>query len=233
MEGLKVLEHERQRILLTSQLAEGYGATARNISENFNNHKERFIEGKHYHLLQGESLKLFKSEYDNIVVAPNVNKLYLWTEKGALRHAKILDTNKAWEVYEELEDTYFKVKEQLPSSIEDLIILQAESVKELKGEVVSTNKRMDKLADKVDNQITLEHPKQRVIQASVNQRIVSLLGGKLTEEYKAFSKKYFSAIHKDIKDRFGVTSYKDIKLKDYQNACNYIQNWIAPVNILM
>ena len=37
--------------------------------------------------------------------------LYLWTERGASRHCKILDTEKAWEQFDHLEDTYFRVKE--------------------------------------------------------------------------------------------------------------------------
>lgn len=39
---------------------------------------------------RGDDLKTFKSEYGNSVVAENINKLYLWTEKGALLHAKFL-----------------------------------------------------------------------------------------------------------------------------------------------
>lgn len=37
--------------------------------------------------------------------------LYLWTEKGALLHAKSLNTDKAWEVYDYLVDFYFRAKE--------------------------------------------------------------------------------------------------------------------------
>jgi hypothetical protein len=36
---------------------------------------------------------------------------YLWTQKGTARHAKILSTEKAWDVFEELEDTYFRVQQ--------------------------------------------------------------------------------------------------------------------------
>lgn len=35
----------------------------------------------------------------------------MWTDRGAARHAKILDTDEAWEVYEELEENYFNLKE--------------------------------------------------------------------------------------------------------------------------
>ena len=35
--------------------------------------------------------------------------LYLWTKRGCARHAKILTTEKAWQVFEEFEDAYVRV----------------------------------------------------------------------------------------------------------------------------
>lgn len=43
-----------------------------------------------------------------------VSKAYFWTEKGALLHAKSLNTDKAWQVYDYLVDFYFRAKEQEP-----------------------------------------------------------------------------------------------------------------------
>ncbi len=58
-------------------------------------------------------MRAFKREVNDIpLVAPNVNQLYLWTERGANRHCKILDTPKAWEQFDNLEETYFLVREQ-------------------------------------------------------------------------------------------------------------------------
>uniref|UniRef100_UPI001F5A33EA ORF6N domain-containing protein n=1 Tax=Bacillus cereus group sp. BfR-BA-01489 TaxID=2920358 RepID=UPI001F5A33EA len=49
-----------------------------------------------------------KRKVDNIYLVPNnVNQLYLWTERGASRHCKILDTDRAWEQFDYLEETYF------------------------------------------------------------------------------------------------------------------------------
>lgn len=62
--------------------------------------------------MQGEDLRLFKDRVtDSPLVGKNANQLYLWTERGANRHCKILDTDKAWEQFDNLEETYFKVKE--------------------------------------------------------------------------------------------------------------------------
>jgi hypothetical protein len=112
MNELKVIEQNNQRVLLTSQLAKSYRTDSNNIKNNFMNHKQRFDQGKHYFILQGDELKEFKNQVNNIDLVPkHTASLYLWTERGALRHAKILDTDKAWEVYEQLEDTYFKIQQ--------------------------------------------------------------------------------------------------------------------------
>lgn len=112
MKTLTPVEFNDQRILTTEQLAEVYGTEANNIKNNFNNHQDQFIEGKHYYLLQGEDLRAFKNQVNDIdLVSKHTAALYLWTERGASRHCKILDTEKAWEQFDNLEDTYFRVKE--------------------------------------------------------------------------------------------------------------------------
>ena len=109
MNELQVIEKNGKRVLLTSQLAESYGTTADVIQRNFSRNKERYVEGKHFYCLAGIELKEFKAT-GQIDVLPNINKLYLWTEKGALLHAKSLGTDKAWEVYDYLVESYFNKK---------------------------------------------------------------------------------------------------------------------------
>jgi len=76
--------------------------------------KKKYIEGKHYICLTGEALTQFKDQVGNSdLVGKRASSLYLWTEKGALLHAKSLNTDKAWEVYDYLVDFYFRAKEVL------------------------------------------------------------------------------------------------------------------------
>lgn len=112
MQELQVIEIRGQRVLLTRQLAEAYGTERQIISNNYTRNKKRYIEGKHVIVLEGEHLKQFKASHqidDNLKYAHN---LYLWIEKGALLHAKSLNTDKAWEVYDYLVDFYFRVQGQ-------------------------------------------------------------------------------------------------------------------------
>lgn len=119
-------------------------------------------------------------------------------------------------------------QQQLPQTVEEMIIAQANSMLKFKSEV---NTKFSSLEHKVDNQITLDHGKQRTLQKAVGKRVIELLNGTDTDDYRKYSKKYFAACYRDIKDRFGIPSYKDVKTKDYESALNYIRNWIAPVNI--
>lgn len=109
--AIQVIEQQGVRVLTTAQLAECYGTDTTTIKQNFNNNKRRYEEGKHYVLLKGADLQAFKNEVENFdLVKKNASALYLWTERGALLHAKSLNTDKAWEVYGELVETYFRAQ---------------------------------------------------------------------------------------------------------------------------
>lgn len=109
--NIQVIEQQGVRVLTTAQLAECYGTDTTTIKQNFNNNKRRYEEGKHYVLLKGADLQAFKNEVENFdLVKKNASALYLWTERGALLHAKSLNTDKAWEVYDQLVETYFRAK---------------------------------------------------------------------------------------------------------------------------
>lgn len=112
MERLQVIEKNGERVLLTSQIAESYGTTAKVISNNFIRNQERYTEGKHFYCLEGEVKREFCNRHQ-IEDGSKATKLYLWTEKGALLHAKSLGTDKAWEVYDYLVESYFKKVEKI------------------------------------------------------------------------------------------------------------------------
>ena len=102
------IEQEGQRVLLTSQLAESYATTPEIISNNFNRNRARYEAGKHYFVLEGDALRKFKANHQFDEQLKFSTKLYLWTERGALLHAKSLNTDRAWEVYDRLVETYFR-----------------------------------------------------------------------------------------------------------------------------
>jgi phage antirepressor YoqD-like protein len=111
MNKLSVIEHKNQRVLTTQQIAEAYETDILRIRQNYVKNQERYQEGKHFYKLTGEALKEFKKQVAKSDLVKQAAHLMLWTEKGALLHAKSLNTDKAWEVYDQLVETYFKARE--------------------------------------------------------------------------------------------------------------------------
>lgn len=190
--NLTVIEHRSQRVLTTSQLAESFGTDTRRIAENFNANKDRYKAVKHYSLLEGETLKDFKNEYGNSVVASTANKLYLWTEKGAWLHAKSLNTDQAWEAYEKLVDEYYSIVQTKPQS--QLEILQA-SINQL----VEQERRMTQI-------------EQRLIETEKKQDgITEILSLNPTD----WRKKVNSIINKIAQAHGGHDSYQHFRNESY------------------
>lgn len=111
-----IISHLNQKIaptseMTTAQLAEFYETNVDNLQANFRNNRTRFIESKHFFRLEGELLRVFKRETkDFSFAADNRNVLYLWTKRGCARHCKSVGTDRAWEVFELLEDNYFNAE---------------------------------------------------------------------------------------------------------------------------
>ena len=139
-QNLVPVEHREQRVLTTAQLAEFYGCPADNIKRNFNRNRDRFVDGKHFFKLEGDELRSFRKDFPEAedeplrdfmtncqsqnlrgtICHPQISSktrtLYLWTERGAARHAKMISTDKAWEVFEALEDCYFRRQKVVPAA---------------------------------------------------------------------------------------------------------------------
>ncbi|MDC5112811.1 ORF6N domain-containing protein [Acinetobacter baumannii] len=111
---ISVINYKAIPVVTTEMLADLYGTENIRIQQNHLRNLERFVEGKHFFKLVGEELRNFKKALTSLkIVSPNARALTLWTERGAARHAKMLDTDQAWEVFEQLEDCYFHRKDIL------------------------------------------------------------------------------------------------------------------------
>lgn len=226
MENLSVTEYKDIRVLTTQQIAEAYGADNKTISYNFNHNKDRYTEGKHFILLEGDELRAFREIHD---LPSNLNKLYLWTEKGAFLHAKSLNTDVAWEVYDRLVDDYFTKKED---------VLQGLS-QELQA-VIVVDKRVTKIEKRVDhleNDIPLYGAEADELCNHVKRRGIEILGGKNSKAYKdsKIRTAVYTDIYNQIKREFGLyddkgryKSYKALKRRYIYDAHEVIDAYVLP-----
>ena len=149
MNELTVLEHNSIRVMTTEQLAEVYGCRAIHIQQNFKNNRARFVEGKHYFKLEGADLKAFKDSLENIesVVGSRAPSLILWTKQGAVRHSKMLGTERAWDVFDELEESYFNPMRNITP--EEFLLYSAQRMVEQAKAIKAANARIDKVDERL------------------------------------------------------------------------------------
>lgn len=114
-ESISLIVHQNIPVITTELLAQLYGTDVKNIQNNYARNADRFVPGKHFFKIEGEELRELKhrpSLSGSVKIARNVRSLILWTERGAARHAKMLETDQAWDVFEKLEDCYFNQQEK-------------------------------------------------------------------------------------------------------------------------
>jgi len=112
VESLTPVAYRGKPVITTEVLAAVYGTAATNIRTNHAANTDRFIEDKHFFKVVGDDLRVLKDKGSFAdLVEKRARHLILWTERGAARHAKMLDTDQAWDVFEKLEDAYFRPRE--------------------------------------------------------------------------------------------------------------------------
>lgn len=211
MNNLQITEYKNIRVLTTQQIAEAYGSDTRVISNNFNRNKERYIEGKHYICLEGEELKDFKTNHQ-FDESSRINKLYLWTEKGAFLHAKSLNTDTAWEVYDRLVDNYFNKKK--PMSPVEMMRIQLGMIDDHEGRIADLEQNM-----------TIDYGQQMSLGDIVNRVVVDALGGKDSNAYHEIGRKVFAECNRDLKHYFNVNARNNVPKKKFDEAVDYVKNW--------
>lgn len=233
MNSPTVTEYKDIRVLTTQQIAEAYEADPQIITNNFNRNKDRYKEGKHFIALTGEEKAEFiKKNQNDFSSYAKAKAIYLWTEKGAFLHAKSLNTDKAWEVYDHLVDTYFAVKK--PLSQLEILQQSVEILNRHDQEIKQIDTRMDKL----EFDIPLYGSEADELSNHVKRKGVSVLGGKQSEAYKDSNirSKVYRDIYDQIKREFGLyaddgkpKSYKALKRKYIADAHDVVDCYEPPM----
>lgn len=226
MNELAVTEYKEIRVLTTQQIADAYGTDTQIVTNNFNRNKDRYVEGKHYICLTGDEKADFINKNQNDFSSfTRAKAIYLWTEKGAFLHAKSLNTDKAWEVYDHLVDTYFNRKKPLTT---------AEQIKLIAQGNMELGERVDKVEDKLsnlENDTPLYGCEIDEVQKHVRKKGVEVLGGKDSEAYRDGSvrSQVYSDIYNQLKREYGcVSSYKSIKRKYVDAVHVFIDRYEPP-----
>ena len=214
MKDMYPVDYNGVRVLTTEQLAQAYECEPQRIKQNFNNNKDHFKEGKHFFKLEGEALSDLRVENIDLQISPMTRCLYLWTRRGASRHCKMLGTEKAWEMYDNLEENYFNPPQKKMTAAEILSGMAEELVKqerrtarlEMRQEQSEENLKI--LHSRMDtfNGVGTDEDKRQKLNSMV-RAFTHKAGLRFDEGWRNFTHAYNTAFHTNV--NLSITNYKE------------------------
>ena len=195
----ELINIEAKNTLTSLEVAEITGKDHKNILADIRDEISKLGEERGRLIFQ-------RSYYTNL--QNKQQPMFLLNYKGVLQLGARYNAETRFKLIEKIEQL------QKPMTVEDMIIMQANEMKSVKH-------RIDVVENKVDNEIRIDHAEQRKLQKAVSIRVYQRL-----DVINSDKNLMFPAIYRDLKDRFGIASYRDLKRKDLTEALAYVQNWI-------
>lgn len=219
---VEMKEYEGLRVVTAWDIAKVHNREVKRINEIFKNNIDKFILKEDYFFLTpNEFSGSFKTAQN--FIPNNVKEIPLFTESGYLMLVKTFTDDLSWDIQRQLVKTYFRFKEtQKTMTLPQQLLAQAQCLVEM-------DNRITVVENKVDNEIRVNSGEQLRITKAVKRRVCQRID--LSVDLIGKDKFMYQAIYRDLKDRFGVASYKDIKRKDLTDCLNYISTWIEPFEI--
>lgn len=230
MNDLTPIENQGQRVLTTEQLAELYGASADRIADNFKKNRNKFVEGIHFFKLEGIELKDFKDRgLNSPLVGKNAKSLILYTKRGAARHSKMLGTDKAWDVFDSLEENYFNPQAQLPQTPEEKLALTME----VTHRAVENITKLDTRVTDLEQNVSVAPGEYNYISRQVNKAVSQYFAVhhmKLDNKQRAL---FYRDINRGLNEYIGIKTRTQLRKKDFDKADEFIANWQPSTATLM
>ena len=215
-------------VTTSNRVAEELGVNHKDLLDKIDGYIEKFTKAESSALVEEFYIPSFYTVDGNFKKYRN----YLITKKGIAQLvggysaavSKAFELNVAYINEFERMENYIKDNENpfKNLSFQQMMIMTLQEQEKIAD-------RVDIIESKVDNEIRVDNGEQRKIQKAVGTRIYQRID--IVPQLAENKKFVFQALYRDLKDRFGVASYRDIKRKDLTDCLEYISTWIEPVDL--
>jgi hypothetical protein len=131
MSNISPVEYNSQIVVTTQQIASEHSMQVKVVNQKFRRNKKHFVINQDYFELSKDMVtncdhlsKMFYHESDI---------LFLFTDSGYLKFVKTINDEKAWNIYNHLIESYFKIK-RLNNAEKHFLAKTKENRKSLTGE---------------------------------------------------------------------------------------------------
>lgn len=112
---------EDKKAMLVKDIASIHNKPIKAINQAINMNRSRFKDGIDVIDLKIESESIKLTEFFNKQQIANSNNIYMLSERGYAKLLKILEDDKAWDIYDELVDNYFNMRQAIKTDNKALV----------------------------------------------------------------------------------------------------------------
>lgn len=153
------------------------------------------------------------------ITAINESGLYSLILSSKLSSAKKF---KKWITSEVLPSIRKKGSYQKPLSTQEMMRIQLGMIDDVSDRVT-----------KLENTMNIDYGQQHSLSELISSRVIELVGGKKSNAYREIGRKVFTEINHDYKDYFNVNARGNTPRLKYEEAVEYVKNWIPSTNTMM
>lgn len=146
-----------KKAMLVKDIAKIHGKELRQINQAINMNRKRFKDGIDVVDLLNQSDGFRKFAAENGLIGSNrTQHVYLLSERGYAKLLKILDDDKAWDIYDKLVDNYFNMRVTIKNNEPSLVQQRRLSIMEDNAATRKAN-IMYKIAMQTESQSSKQH----------------------------------------------------------------------------
>ncbi len=153
------------------------------------------------------------------VTAINESGLYSLVLRSKLPNAKKF---KKWVTSEVLPSIRKTGSYQKPLSTQEMMRIQLGMIDDVSDRVTN-----------LENTMNIDYGQQHSLGELISSRVIELVGGKKSNAYKEIGRKVFLEINHDYWDYFNVNARGNTPRLKYEEAVEYVKNWIPSTNTMM
>ena len=218
---------ENKKAMLVKDIATIHGRPVKAINQAINMNRARFKDGIDVIDLKIESGSIKLTEFFNRQQIANSNNIYLLSERGYAKLLKILEDDKAWEIYDELVDNYFNmryvIQKQDSYMITDPVQRAKRWIEEQEEHQVKLAMAKQETKDIQDN-TPISSKDYQVLSRKIGQKLDRYLS-----QHQIYNKNQVALLRWDLNNAIlkaaGVPARTLIKQKHFTAIAEALVNW--------
>ncbi|WP_095759842.1 ORF6N domain-containing protein [Ligilactobacillus salivarius] len=218
---------ENKKSMLVKDIALIHDRPVKAINQAINMNRNRFKDGIDVIDLKIESRSIKLTEFFNKQQIANSNNIYLLSERGYAKLLKILEDDKAWEIYDELVDNYFNmryvIQKQDSYMITDPVQRAKRWIEEQEEHQVKLAMAKQETKDVQDN-TPISSKDYQVLSRKIGQKLDRYLS-----QHQIYNKNQVALLRWDLNNAIlkaaGVPARTLIKQKHFTAIAEALVNW--------